>query len=612
MRFLPKTKKSIVLTLVAVTIGMGTSSILYVSYLKNSGQGQDFKVVAKNFAPGTKISYNIFSEGEFVGNGNQSVDEKGEISLEVPKNEKGTIAPKLTYDIEVEKSKIDEMMDVTNPLKLVVGIDRSSRSVTFDGSGFDEFSDVFVSSGDKTKITKSDWAGKINETVQSGPVKDLAMSQANQMVKLAFQNFDVASDVDKLNPNGSIEVFFGDSNGSSTAAVQQRYSYSLMMMTEQLSAVMMQQVFIIGTLLDAKSQLETQRKLHELYARAHKDYHPSDQMCRFGTFVRSIANTESNSENNKRVLNRFLIDQYLGVENSAASYGVSISTKARVNNFVQNHCDPNDNNGGLRLLCDRAPGTITTAMMERYNKDIDFTRTLDNKLTVDIDFSDNTLTGDENDILTMAQNLYFPQPFGETTAKAVAYDTRGHYQTRSFAAKMGVAHNSFINIVGMKSSAPVGRATAAPPPAPPLQITNTRGPIPPATNYTEDAGWTYMKAMMREFGIQDRNASGSTDDEIHALLGNRPSYYAQMEVLTKKIYQNPDFFTNLYDKPANVERIGAAMDAIMIMNQRDRYDSLIRRELLTSMLVEEGLSPHVEDVNARMFAAMQQVQQSTR
>lgn len=121
-----------------------------------------------------------------------------------------------------------------------------------------------------------------------------------------------------------------------------------------------------------------------------------------------------------------------------------------------------------------------------------------------------------------------------------------------------------------------------------------------------------MKAMLREFGIQDRNASGSTDDEIHAMLGVRPSYYAQMEVLTKKIYQTPDFYTNLYDKPVNVERIGVAMDAISIMNQRDRYESLLRREMLTAMLVEDALAPHVEDVNARIFSAMQEVQPRTR
>ena len=263
-------------------------------------------------------------------------------------------------------------------------------------------------------------------------------------------------------------------------------------------------------------------------------------------------------------------------------------------------------------MCPANLAGATLQQRERFNKDIDFTRTLDNKLTVDIDFSDTVLTADEEDVLTLAQNLYAPEAFGTTKAESILADTRGHYNSRTYAAKMNVAHNSFINIVGMKSSAPRGIPTKNPLPVPPQQMLNPRSGVPPLPNYTEDSGWTHMKAMLREFGIPDRNASGSTDDEIHGFLGNRPSYYAQMEVLTKKIYQSPDFYTNLYDKLANVDRIGAAMDAISIMNQRDRYESLLRREMLTALLVEEGLVPEVEDVNARIFSAMQEAQTRTR
>jgi hypothetical protein len=49
-----------------------------------------------------------------------------------------------------------------------------------------------------------------------------------------------------------------------------------MAMTEQLSAVAMQQMEIIGTFLDAKQQLETQRLFQEMAAQAQKDYTPSE------------------------------------------------------------------------------------------------------------------------------------------------------------------------------------------------------------------------------------------------------------------------------------------------------------------------------------------------
>ena len=88
---------------------------------------------------------------------------------------------------------------------------------------------------------------------------------------------------------------------------------------------------------------------------------------------------------------------------------------------------------------------------------------------------------------------------------------------------------------------------------------------------------------MKEMGIQD-------EDEIKAYLGERPSYYAQMEVLTKKLYQNPVFYTELYDKPANVERKTVAMQAIELMQRRDMYRSVLRSEATLSVMLETALA----------------------
>src|SRR5690606_22365434 len=126
-----------------------------------------------------------------------------------------------------------------------------------------------------------------------------------------------------------------------------------------------------------------------------------------------------------------------------------------------------------------------------------------------------------------------------------------------------VAHNSFTTLAGMKSRAEPGLEDAA--------------------------GWSFMKALFREFGL--------ADEDIDDILGEYPSYYAQMEVLTRKIYQDPDFYTNLYDKPVNVKRIGASMEAIQIMQDRDFFESALRREMLTSLMVEEALSHHADQLN---------------
>src|SRR5690606_17866922 len=98
----------------------------------------------------------------------------------------------------------------------------------------------------------------------------------------------------------------------------------------------------------------------------------------------------------------------------------------------------------------------------------------------------------------------------------------------------------------------------------------------------------HMRALFREFGLPD--------EEIVKLLGPNPSYFAQMELLTKKIYQSPNFYTNLYDKPANVQRIIAAMQAIKLMQDRDIQEALQRREMLLSIMLEIRLRQQAEAV----------------
>lgn len=357
-------------------------------------------------------------------------------------------------------------------------------------------------------------------------------------------------------------------------------------MAEQLSAVMVLQTEAIGMFFDARIQMKTQRKHQELRARAHKDYHPSEAMCRFGSFIKSVAHADSQGEINKHVLNKIMMNQYLATPGSSASHGMQANHETKIKSYINYYCDPRDNNGATEKLCPVTPGPPTQAeAMARRNKDIDYTRTLGNKLTIDVNFAGGNvavadgLLDDEADIVALAKNLYFPNIFEMPEEEDTEVDPRAHYDSRSFAAKMNVAHSSFVNIVGMKSRAPEESNIATP---------------------ESSAGWAHMKSMLREFGI--------SDGDIEEILGSRPSYYAQMEVLTKKIYQHPDFYTNLYDKPANVARIGASLDAISLMHQRDRFESILRREMLTSLLIEEELAKHSESVNTVIFEEMRNPQ----
>lgn len=346
---------------------------------------------------------------------------------------------------------------------------------------------------------------------------------------------------------------------------------ALMLFAEQITAMAMQQVVTIGTFLDAKHQLETQRLFQELTARAHKDYHPSEGMCVFGTNMRSLAASERNTELSAMAISRRMIQRELLSGDAITTNGTTSDFLSRLKQFREVYCSPDDNNKGLTLLC-KNPMDVT-----RVNKDIDYTAAFDAPLTLKLDFTSEgdldhkknkhitSLSPDEEDLFALSANLYanevaptIPPTFlsneNAEASKLIPY----YMKIRALAAKRSVASNSFATIAAMKSQ---GEKMVQP----------------------------YLYALMKEMGITD-------PEEIKEYLGERPSYYAQMEVLTKKLYQNPMFYTELYDKPANVERKNASMQAIELMQKRDIYRSILRSEAILSVMLETALAEQQDKV----------------
>lgn len=341
---------------------------------------------------------------------------------------------------------------------------------------------------------------------------------------------------------------------------------AMALMTEQLSAVAMQQMEIIGAFLDAKHQLETQALFQELTARAHKDYYPSVEMCIVGTVARSLAASERRGEFNAVLLSQRLQDRQLMNRNSLAVDSTESDKKSRMKKFIGTYCDPHDNNDGLGVLCGGG------GPVDRINKDIDYTYTIGRPLTLDVAFDDNTNpTDDEEDVLALASNLYAHDTFRPISPGHLAEENgQGqltYLDVRAVIAKRSVAENSFNAIVGMKS----------------------RSAIDPAAN-----PYDYMAVIMDELGVTD-------PADVTTILGENPSYYAQMEFLTKKIYQRPEFYTNLYDKPVNVDRKATAMRAISLMQNMDMFDSRLRSEAMLSVLLELKIMKIQEDVQNRIL-----------
>lgn len=577
-----------------------------MSYVTSSPEAY---ITFKDFTEGTRVNYQVIADGKTLETNSQVIGENGLLSVPLSGDLKNH--NDVGIDLNIATSADEANNQSAQDLNLLLSLNKKNGDVSLKGKGLSEFSDMTLKRGGAEHKLTSDWAGLLSSDIKSSPDMN---SQIAEPMQLAFQNAGLGGDFNPL--GGSVEVLLGDSSGSNLNAVRSRYNRAIRMATEELSAVMVMQTQIVGMFMDASIQMDTQRKHQELMARAHKDYHPSEMMCRVGTFMRSVAHTEFKSEVNKHALNRVLMNQYMSMKDSSAEGGPNVHEPIKLANYKTHYCDPRDSGGSVSGMNCPNVGAIDVRN-EKRNQDIDFSRSVGTKLTLDVDFSEdgaNTITEDERYVVAMAKHLYFPRTFASPSQENVLKDARGHYDSRSFAAKMNVAHSSFLHIVGMKSSAPPGQqrtaaaVSATNPATPPygsVPSVNAPRTDPPAID--EDAGWAYMKALLREFGIEN-NASGTIEEQIDEILGVRPSYYAQMEVLTKKIYQSPNFYTNLYDKPANVKRIGASLDAIMLMNQRDRFESLLRREMLSSVLVEDALKGSVEELNARIFEEMQKPQ----
>ena len=333
------------------------------------------------------------------------------------------------------------------------------------------------------------------------------------------------------------------------------------LMTEQLVTNMMHQAQIIGTFFDAKHQLETQRLLQKKYAEAHKDYHPSEQMCTIGTAVRDLANTEKRAELTKTSLTNTLLDRALAT-GDIKTIETGSDQGTRREEFKAKFCNKKDNTEDNEKLCG------DDVKSEQVNADVNFTQTIDNSLTIELDLLDGDTKPEEENLFALLDYIFMHENFpwlSETQSRQTDFP-QPYQDMRSITAIRSVAQNSFAEIIAQKTQGP--------------KEDNKTDPAAP-----------FIKALMKEMGVEET--------DIEKELGERPSYYAQMEVLTKKIYQHPEFISNLYDKPANVKRIIAAMTAIKVMQDRDIHKALMRREMLMSMLLEIQLRYEQQDLENR-------------
>lgn len=322
----------------------------------------------------------------------------------------------------------------------------------------------------------------------------------------------------------------------------------LRLLAAQLTAVITMEGRMIGGFIDAQAHLTAQRSLQVLAAEAVNDYQPSEALCTFGSLSKGLSASETKGIATKRALSSALEDHETMRRMTAYGLSTGDGDFARVREFRNIYCDTYDESNGLATFCDAA------ADNRNFNKDVDYTRFFDVPLTLPVNFTTGANAAQQRgnaDVLSYANNLFAGEAFRGFSKKDFEKD-RGYLQDdvmdyRSTIAARSVVRNSFASLVGMKAEG--------------------------TTSST-----TYMKGIMSGLGLSTA--------EVDRLIGTNPSYYAQMEVLTKKIYQDPAFFVNLTERPANIERQRAAMMGINLQQQADLLDVLKRREMLLSVLLE--------------------------
>lgn len=366
-----------------------------------------------------------------------------------------------------------------------------------------------------------------------------------------------------------VETFIRDRNeGNSLGVIA-----ALQLMTTELTTVGMQYVHAVGLFFDAKHQLEIQNLFQVLTAKAHKDYHPSEGVCDFGSSIKSLSSSSRLTIPTQISLSKRALDRQTLARDTLAYDGEESDKNLRLISFIKDFCNTSDNGGNLSLLCTKSENQRLL-----FNRDIDFSKTLAGTLTLNLNFTNSTITNDEKSFMALMANLFAHETFPKVVQNALVLNednsklsVEGYeaiLDQRSVMAKRSVAVNSIASIAALKAE---GDAESAP----------------------------FIYAVMKELG-----GNGMTTDQVRAYIGDNPSYYGQMEVVSKKLYQNPDFFTDLMDKPANVARKEVTVQAAELMQKRDIYHSILRSEATIATMLETALEEEQIFVTNQLRAAL--------
>jgi hypothetical protein len=362
--------------------------------------------------------------------------------------------------------------------------------------------------------------------------------------------------------------------------VKDTWVAGLQSMSAQLSAAFLHRAGMQGTLMDSANAITVQGAMQTLEAEAYRDYTPGETLCRFGTLTRSLAMVDLKGRANAAALDSALLARETHNEHHGQNF-IDRDGVAKFRNAVRLYCNPGDNDGANPLCACTAASCPNPSM--RATRDLDFARLFLTSGTLNVDFTDGSITPDEEDVLSFLTNISSYQTLpslapGQADIMKNAVLALDFTRMRGITARRSLVRQTWSDYVAHKTPGQEGST---------IFMVNAAREL----GLSKEDAEKFLNAQHQPLALDGKD-SGSPN----------PSYDAQMDILTKRLYQNPNFYTNLIDKPTNVLRTQAAMAAIGLMQRRDLYETALRRELLLSQLLDVSLRD-AEDLVRKRTAA---------
>lgn len=323
------------------------------------------------------------------------------------------------------------------------------------------------------------------------------------------------------------------------------------------------QTGVQGSFLQAQTHNRALSALQEGAAAAGVTYAPSEALCRYGTLTQSLAADDIGTRTAQIAIARGGMKRDIGTRGTSSAAGNAEDVKMRMEEYIMETCGKNPED---LEMCGKNPQRRfpNVARDTRTHADVNYTRTIEGNSTIEADYVDKAVGGDitpaEHSVRLLSYNLYGNKLIsGRPTEKEMKTSAGQNkfLMNRSVSSARSVAQNSFAAIAGMKS----------------------RG---------NGKNNEFLKALLIQMGIDPDKSKG--------YLSDQPSYYAQMDVLTKKLYQEPSFYVSLMEGKTNVARQSSAMEGIEVMQDRDIYNSMRRSEMLLAILVQLQSRKKLEDI----------------